>query len=73
MTVFTVWYVLSVVTVTNGHITNLLGIEKTKEECVQRAARVIAAEPSNSTKWACHEMTVKVDASGLTAVEFPNY
>lgn len=66
---FTVWYVLSVLTVNaNTHrLENGLYIHPDLPSCQKAATRVLAVDPDS--KWRCHEMSVEVK-NGKVFVEF---
>lgn len=71
MNTFTVWYVLSVISLGGSSPTGLissLGVYGDKATCEEHAQRVVAAD--RNAKWACHEMTVKTDSVNVY-VQFP--
>ncbi len=68
MSGFLVWYVLAVVTISDGKMTSTLYIEKDLEGCQHQAARVVAADPN--ARWHCHEMDTEAKGNVLT-VQFP--
>ena len=70
---FTVWYVLMIFQIGQGNTpTANLAIAADLPSCERAAARFLAANPPNTVKWACHEMTVNVTAKE-TQISFPNY
>lgn len=71
MNTFLVWYVLSVVYLDPQGLHNELFVYKNLPDCQHAAQRALAALPTNTAKWACHEMTVETRVDGSELVTFP--
>jgi len=72
-TLFTVFYVLTVITAQADGAHSTMGVETSKENCYRTAQRFVASQPANTVKWACHELNITVDKDSYVHVEFPNY
>ena len=69
---FTAWYVLFIVWTDQSGIHSAAAPKVDLETCQHDAVRVIAALPKDTSKWACHEMTVDVQPNGYVEIKFPN-